>query len=347
MKNQDRSRFTVGCLFAAIGGFCRAFTEVGATVAWANEKDRFAAETFRLNFPKLRYIEKDVAKLSVATDKLARVDILTAGFPCQPFSVAGEKLGFQDERGLLFLHIIRIIQEFGKNKPKVLLLENVKNLHSHDKGRTFKRIQAEIQKAGYWFGENDARVLHTADYTDIPQNRERIFMIALNRDHFPANTFEFPRPNPVRKLRPVREYLHLNRKAARELYFVPGSLYYPLFKKAMDEGGPDAVYQLRRNYVRRNMSDMCFTLMANMGDGGHNQPVIKDRWGIRKLSPRECARLQGYKDSWLKMPTTLSQSQLYKQVGNSVTVPLVIKIAENIMLELEVAERPRALAVGM
>lgn len=227
-------------------------------------------------------------------DHLEPVDVLTAGFPCQPFSVAGEKLGFQDERGLLFLHIVRIIREFGKSKPKVLLLENVKNLKTHDKGRTFTRIKSEIQKAGYWFGDNDARILHAADYTDIPQNRERIFMVAMSREHFPANSFTFPKPFSKRKTRAVAEFLDLDRKPNDWYYFKPRSQYYSLFKKAIDKGGRDAVYQLRRNYVRRNMSGMCFTLMANMGDGGHNQPVIRDRWGIRKLTPRECARLQGY-----------------------------------------------------
>lgn len=347
MAKTDRSHFTVGCLFAAIGGFCRAFQEVGATISWANEKDSFAVQTFQLNFPKVRCLHKDVQDLSVSAERLSPVDVLTAGFPCQPFSVAGEKLGFQDERGLLFLHIVRIIREFGKNKPKILLLENVKNLRSHDRGRTFKRIQTEIQKAGYWFGENDAKILHTADYTDIPQNRERIFMVALSCEHFSSNCFSFPEPNSIRKLRSVKDFLDLDRKAAREFYFAPGSLYYPLFKKAIDKGGKDSIYQLRRNYVRRNMSNMCFTLMANMGDGGHNQPVIKDRWGIRKLTPRECARLQGYKDSWLKMPKKLSNSQLYKQVGNSVTVPLVIKLAENALLELESTTHSQAVAVGM
>src|SRR5580658_7102798 len=151
MRTGKRSQFKVGCLFAAVGGFCRAFEEVGATVAWANEKDKFATKTFKLNFPNVRCIDRDVQDLSVHGDELEPVDILTAGFPCQPFSVAGDKLGFKDERGLLFLHIIRIIREFGANKPRMLLFENVKNLRSHDRGRTFKRIQTEVQRAGYWF----------------------------------------------------------------------------------------------------------------------------------------------------------------------------------------------------
>ena len=335
----NRPPFVVGSLFAAIGGFCRAFQQVGAHVAWANENDKYAVQTFKLNFPDIRCIEKDVAHLSVHGDKLEPVDILTAGFPCQPFSVAGEKRGFLDERGLLFLHIIRIIQEFGRQKPKILLLENVKNLKSHDKGRTFKRIQFEIQRAGYWFGESNTKVMHTAFHTDIPQNRERIFMVALSCDLFPSNTFEFPKPFPKPSVRSVFDFLDLNRKAGSWYYFTPKNQYYAPFKKAIDAGGKDSIYQLRRNYVRRNMSGMCFTLMANMGDGGHNQPVIKDRWGIRKLTERECARLQGYKDSWLKMPKNISKSQMYKQVGNSITVPLVIKLAQCATAELEKAEK--------
>jgi DNA (cytosine-5)-methyltransferase 1 len=325
---------TVGCLFAAIGGFCRAFQKVGATVAWANEKDRFAAETFRLNFPAVRYLNKPVEELTVRGDQLQPVDVVTAGFPCQPFSVAGEKKGFKDERGLLFLHIIRIIKEFGQNKPKILLLENVKNFKTHDKGRTFKRVQTEIQKAGYWFTEANVSVMNTAAYTNIPQNRDRVFMVALSCNHFAANTFQFPKPLPKGSLRKVKEFLDLDRKADDSFYFKPGSQYYPYFEEAIAAGERDSIYQLRRSYVRENKSDMCFTLMANMGDGGHNQPVVKDRWGIRKLTPRECARLQGYEDNWFKIPNELSKTQIYKQIGNSVTVPLVVRLAQNVVADL-------------
>lgn len=217
----EGSSVTVGSLFAAIGGFCKAFQQNGATVLWANEKDRFAAETFRLNFPDVRYIEKPVEDLSVHGDRLPPVDILTAGFPCQAFSIAGEKKGFEDSRGLLFLHIVRIIREFGKNKPKILLLENVKNLKAHDKGRTFKRIQAEIQRAGYLFSDANARILNTAEHTDIPQNRERVFMVAMSQSHFTANTFVFPDPLLDGDLRPVRSFLDLGTKLENAFYFAP------------------------------------------------------------------------------------------------------------------------------
>lgn len=249
-------------MFAAIGGFSRAFQQAGATVSWATDKDRFAAETFRLNFSDFRYICKPVEEVSVVGDRLPPVDVLTAGFPCQAFSIAGGKLGFEDPRGLLFLHIIRIIKEFGRQKPKVLLLENVKNLKVHDKGRTFKRIQAEIQKAGYWFSEANARILNTAHYTKIPQNRERIFMVAMSCDHFPTNTFVFPDPLPPKNRGDVRTLLDLYHKAEPRYYFTPDSQYYELFVRAIEEGGRDAVYQLRRSYVRKNMSNTCFTLMC-------------------------------------------------------------------------------------
>jgi DNA (cytosine-5)-methyltransferase 1 len=332
-------RVTVGCLFAAIGGFCKAFQEKGAVILWANDKDRFAAETFKLNFPDVRYIERQVEELSVHGNRLEAVDVLTAGFPCQAFSIAGEKRGFEDPRGLLFLHIVRIVREFGRNKPKILLLENVKNLTAHDKGRTFKRIQAEIQKAGYWFTDANARIMNTSDYTDIPQNRERVFMVAMSQAYFSTNSFVFPDPSPAGKRRPVRSFLDLQRKADPAFYFTPDSQYYDLFRDAIEEGGREHIYQLRRSYVRKNMSGMCFTLMANMGEGGHNQPVIKDRWGIRKLTLRECARLQGYEDSWFQIPASLSRSQVYKQIGNSVTVPLVARLAESIVQHIQSVNR--------
>jgi len=321
---------TIGCLFAAIGGFCRAFQNVGAQVMWANEKDKYASQTFRLNFPEVRHIHKSITNLSVIGDELEPVDILTAGFPCQPFSIAGEQLGFDDERGALFIDIIRLISEFSEKKPKVLLLENVKNLRVHDNGKTFRRIQAEIRRAGYWFTDENAVVLNTATHTPIPQNRERIFMVALSQAFFDTNNFKFPSALPQGSMLPVRHFLDLNCRADSVLYFDKTSQYYPLFQDAIAKGGPDAVYQLRRSYVRKNMTSTCFTLMANMGEGGHNVPVIQDSWGIRKLSPRECARLQGYEDDSFLIPEGMSASKIYKQVGNSVTVPLVERIAEEI-----------------
>src|SRR5262249_36234259 len=125
LMKKRQNDVAVGCLFAAIGGFAKAFQQAGAAVLWANEKDRFARETFVANFPKVRHIHKPIEDVTAVGDKLESVDVLTAGFPCQPFSAAGEAKGFQDKRGTLFLHIIRLLREFGAKRPKILLLENV------------------------------------------------------------------------------------------------------------------------------------------------------------------------------------------------------------------------------
>lgn len=327
-------QITAGCLFAAIGGFAKAFDENGVRVLWANEKDRFASATFRANFPHVRQIEKPVENLTVLGDCLEPVDVLTAGFPCQPFSIAGEAKGFKDDRGMLFMHIIRLLGEFGDQKPKILLLENVQNFKNHDKGRTFRKVQLEIQKAGYWFSEKNSAILNTATHTPIPQNRSRIFMVAMRSDYFAANAFRFPAPLPLEERKHVWDFIDRRRKQDIRYYFDKDSQYFSQFAAAIEQFGIHSIYLLRRSYVRENKSGTCFTLMANMGEGGHNQPVIKDRWGIRKLTPRECARLQGYNDDWFQIPPELSHTQIYKQLGNSVTVPLVSKLAAECVKQL-------------
>ena len=340
--------FTVGCLFAAMGGFCRAFQKAGARTLWANELDDDACTTFTTNYPTVRLIPKSVERLQVDADALEPVDVMTGGFPCQPFSEAGLKKGLDDDRGRLFLEVIRLLREFGDRRPKVLLLENVRHFRNHDDGRTFHELQTELQRVGYWFPQGNAQVLDTATHTTIPQNRKRVFMVALNSDWYTGGRFDFPDPLPKGSLRPVREFLDLREKADEWYYFTEESQYHPMFVEQMAQGGDDKIYQLRRNYVRWNRSGLCFTLMANMGDGGHNQPVIRDRWGIRKLTVRECARLQGFDDSWFVMPASILRKSQLKQIGNSVTVPLVARIAERCIATLRRArfrERRDAVAV--
>lgn len=303
---------------------------------WANENDPYAVQTYQLNFPEVKLYTQSITELSVIKDSIEPVDVLTAGFPCQPFSVAGRKLGFKDPRGKLFFEIVRLIKEFGKDRPKILLMENVKNIENHDNGKTFSRILEEIQLAGYWFSPKNAMVLNTKDHTDIPQNRERLYMVALSWDVFDYNDFNFPKP--VKALKEVRDFLDLENKADSEYYFDENSKYGKMFLKTIAEGNPNSVYLLRRFYVRENKSDTVFTLTANMGEGGHNVPVIKDNWGIRKLTPRECLRLQGFGDDFF-FPENLSKSNQYKQIGNAVTVPLVEQLAIECLRKLTEIER--------
>ncbi len=330
--------FTHGCtaasLFAGMGGFCLAFKQAGFRVLWSNEKDPFAARTYRSNFHETELHEKPIEDLSVIADKLAGVDVLTAGFPCQPFSVAGAKGGFSDERGEAFFEMMRLIREFGAARPKILLFENVPHLLTHDRGRSFLRIAQEIQAAGYWFDprRNWAR-LNTRAHTTIPQNRERLYMAALSWDRFEMNDFCFPEPDP--HTREAREFLDLGEQADPYFYFQEESRYRGLFEASIEAGDPEAMYMLRRNYVRENKTNSVPALLANMGDGGHNTPVIRDAWGIRKLTPQECLRLQGFGDGEFLFPDGISRVQQYKQIGNAVTVPLVRRLAEECLRLLE------------
>ncbi len=328
-----RSRpFTVASLFAGIGGFCQAFKNADFEIKWANELDNFAATTYKENFPEVKLFKKSITDLSVAGDKLESTDILTAGFPCQSFSVAGTKKGFNDPRGKLFFEIVRLLNEFGDERPKIIVLENVKNLLNHNNGKTFSRILNEIQAAGYWFKEENAAVLNTCEHTTIPQNRERLFMVAFSWECFDLNNFTFPQKDQDRKILDL--FLDTDKKAEDQYYFDPSQKYGEKFVAAMENGDKKSVYQLRRYYVRELKDYLVPTLTANMGGGGHNKPVIKDKWGIRNLTPEECLRLQGFPKKYL-FTETMSQTQGYKQVGNAVTVPLVEKIARECKKQLE------------
>lgn len=317
-----------------MGAFCKAFRDEGFEVLWANENDQFAVQTYRANFPDTTLYAKPIEELSVVADKLAHVDVMTAGFPCQPFSVAGSKEGFGDRRGRLFFEIVRLLNELGPQRPKILLLENVPYLLNHDRGRTFARIVQEIQQAGYWFlPPRNYAVLDTRVHTEIPQQRERLYMAALSWDHFDTNEFKFPAP--ASETRDFREFLDLDTRAEEWCYFPTESKWGQLFSEAMDAGDPSRVYHLRRHYVREIKRPMVPTLTAHMGDGGHNVPVIKDQWGIRKLTVAECMRLQGIDVGDIVFPPDLSRSQQYKQIGNAVTVPLVRKLAAECRRQLE------------
>ena len=164
-----------GALFAGIGGFCRGFENSGIETSWAIEKDIDASESYRLNHPKTRIIlndfndPADIRDVSVRKSDLEPVDIFHAGFPCQSFSTAGSRNGFDDDRGQLFYEIIRLINEFKDRKPSVIVLENVPNLRKGDGGRWFFEVTKEIQKAGYWFKPSNSQELDTFHLTNSPQ----------------------------------------------------------------------------------------------------------------------------------------------------------------------------------
>lgn len=340
--------YTVGGLFAGVGGIEIGFEKAGFEISWANEFDKYACITYRHNHKEHNLIEGDIHDIDPSA--LLSVDILTGGFPCQAFSIAGYQNGFDDPRGNLFFEIVRLIKGLPE-KPKVLFLENVKNLVGHDKKNTFKVIRDYLHNLGYsvfW------DILNTAVYTDLPQNRERTFIICFrdeynwefknDREKTASHYFSsvFP-PIKRKKLKHIREILE-KEKVDDKFYYTESSYMYKELVNNIKSR--DTIYQWRRVYVRENKNDMCPTLTANMGTGGHNVPLILDDWGIRKLTPWECFKFQGY-DSKFKLPKSeVANSQLYKQAGNSVTVPLVQKIAGLIRDSLDYKYRTRYELVG-
>lgn len=317
-------KYTIGSLYAGIGGICLGFRKAGFKLQWANEYDKNACKTYRTNF-KHDLIEGDV--MDIDETEIKRVDILTAGFPCQPFSVAGYRKGFEDNRGNHFFKILDFVDEM---RPKVLFLENVKNLVGHDEGRTFKTIESEILKREYTF---DSEVLNTKDFGNIPHNRERIFIVAFDRNVVGRENFKFSFPDKD-KLSKTIEDLLIKEKVEDKFYYGKDKYMYSMLQETMTR--EDTVYQFRRQYVRENKSNVCPTLTANMGTGGHNVPLIKTKFGYRKLTPRECFRFQGFPDSY-KLPE-IANSHLYKQAGNSVSVPVIFKLAKSIKTTLESVE---------
>ncbi|TKX31055.1 DNA (cytosine-5-)-methyltransferase [Campylobacter estrildidarum] len=303
-------------LFAGIGGFHFAFKELECV--FASEIEQNAQKTYLLNHPNTPLFG-DITQKEVQDKIPAKFDILCGGFPCQAFSIAGLRKGFDDSRGILFFEIANIVK---KHMPKVIFLENVKNLKSHNKGQTFLTIQTSLEKLGYYvFSE----VLNSSTHANIPQNRERIFIVAFNKNKV-KNYNDFSFPKPIKLTKTIKDCLE-HSKQDDKFYYNNKSQYYKQLKKEILK--KDTIYQLRRIYVRENKSNLCPTLTANMGTGGHNVPLILDDFGIRKLTPRECFNFQGY-DNTLKLPN-IAFSKLYMQAGNSITLPLVKRIAKQIL----------------
>jgi DNA (cytosine-5)-methyltransferase 1 len=299
-------------LFSGIGGIKIGFMNAGFECIYSNDIDPNCKKTFDLNFKN----NLDVSGIkAIKPSGLPSYNILVGGFPCQPFSIAGYRKGFHDTgRGDLFFDILNLLKE----KPvNAFLLENVKNLISHDSGKTIQKIENKLSKLGYFISY---KVLNTMDYANIPQNRERIYIVGFKSE---TSLKKFSFPKKTRLTLNLSDILE-NKKVCSKYYYNDKPLYEKISPYIVKE---NIVYQWRRKYVRENKSGVCPTLTANMGTGGHNVPIIKDKYGIRKLIPRECARLQGFKDSYV-FPE-IADSHLYKQIGNSVSIPVIEKIAHN------------------
>ena len=324
MANRYRQP-TAGCLFSGMGGFASGLIRAGFSVRWASDNDEFASAAFRHRLPEVSFVEKDARNLSVISDGLSEVDVLAAGFPCQSFSQAGNRHGFDDDRGKLFFEIPRIIAEFKlEHRPRLIVLENVPNLLYGAEKTWFDQVRRALRQVGYWFREESCWTVNVKDATDLPQDRKRLFMVAASREHFSYNPFTPPsNVNGLEKIRrSIDELIDRSRRAAKDAYLPQDNRYYKMIEKEMLRGeSPENIYQLRRSYVREKKQGFCPTLTANMGIGGHNVPFIRDPWGIRKLSVSEVACLQGFNPQEQLFPDMPTAEQ-YRLLGNAVCVHL-------------------------
>jgi DNA (cytosine-5)-methyltransferase 1 len=307
-------------LFAGIGGMRLGFESAGGICVLTSEIDEPALETYSLNYTPSHSHKYFGDICAIESSDVPKHDVLVAGFPCQPYSIAGLRKGLKDERGTVFMEIIRILED---KKPKAILLENVKGILAHDKGATLEYMVSLIEKIGYHV---KFQTLNSMTHGNVPQNRERVFIVGF-LSKSAAGRFKFPDAVPLTKS--IADAVETSVVDPKYYYDERFDCYTEIKNSVKST---NTLYQWRRQYVRENKSNVCPTLTANMGSGGHNVPLIKVKGGIRKLTPRECANFQGFPKTF-KLPN-ISDSKLYHQFGNSVTVPVISRIAKNIAKEL-------------
>lgn len=307
-------KLKIGSLFAGIGGIDLAFEQAGFDVVWANEIDKDACKTYRYNFPNTLLSELDIRKINASA--IPNFDVLTAGFPCQSFSVCGNKKGFADERGNLFFEIMRIADE---KKPGIIFLENVANLTEHDNGKTFNRIHNELSKRDYYI----RYIIADACNYGTPQHRTRTYIVAF-KDYEMCNRFRFPKEQPLQKH--IFDIINRSVRADDKFYLDENSVQYQKMKLAVTD--ENQIYRFSDYGIQKSKDGISFTLKANMGTWYNRIPIIKDDFGIRTIAPKECLDLQGFPESF-DFPDIPIRS-MYKQCGNTVVIPVIKKIAQKI-----------------
>ena len=302
-------------LFSGIGGIDLGFIQAVFDVAWANEMDAAACKTYRHNFKHLNLVEGDIKK--IPANEIPDFDVLTAGFPCQPFSIAGLQKGFKDRDGNLFFEITRIIDT---KRPKVVFLENVPNLIEHDDGKTFLVIYNGLAQFGYAVYY---RVLASNDYGNLPQIRKRIYIVAVRED-IADRVYQYP--EPVELTLKSNDIINRSVRQHDIYYYTEGKMYDRLIAHMKDR---KAIYRITDTEVRWTKNQMCPTLTANMGTHKDRVHVVWDNYGIRKMTLREGLDFQGFpKDFYF--PKTITIEDAYKQIGNTVSVPVIRRLAESI-----------------
>lgn len=310
--NNENTKYKAIDLFAGVGGIRLGFEKVfkeNISFVFSSEIDKYAQKTYSDNYGEVPH--GDITQIE-AKDIPAH-DIILAGFPCQAFSVAGLKKGFEDTRGTLFFDVARIAEY---HKPKLIFLENVKGFKNHDKGNTFKVVKQTLEGLGYKVFTD---VLN-AKYFGVPQNRERIYIIAFLENSI---TFDFPSNLDIKvKLGDILE------KSVEDKYTISDKLWagHQRRKKEHKAKGNGFGYSM----FNEN-SEYTSTISARYYKDGSEILVEQKDKNPRKLTPREAGRLQGFPNDF---KITVSDTQAYKQFGNSVAVPVIEALAENILKQL-------------
>lgn len=314
------SKPTVISLFTGIGGIDLGLLQSGFEIVFANEKDSYACVTYRHNFPRCNVVEGDICDIRSAD--VPKADIIAAGFPCQPFSVMGMQRGFRDPRGNMFFEIARLAEDI---KPRVIFLENVKNLIYHDNGKTFITIYNTLAELGYSVKYS---VQNASTHGNIPQDRSRTFIAAF-LDYDVMNRFSFP--DEIELTCMVKDIIDRSVKHSEIYYYRENNKYFELLnKKIPDKTG---IYRIDDSGVANRKYIISPTLKANMGTYHDRVPIIRDDFGIRKITPHECLALQGFPKDFTFNGIPLEAA--YKQAGNTVCVPVVKRIGEQLYKALK------------
>lgn len=328
-KDKEKNKFTFIDLFAGIGGFRIALQKLNGNCVFSSEIDIECARTYEANFGE--YPKGDITKIN--PKNIPNHDILTGGFPCQPFSISGKMKGFEDTRGTLFFNILEIIKE---KKPKIVFLENVKHLKDHNGGKTLKTIINHLEELGY---KTEWQVLNAKDF-GLSQNRERIIIVGNKKKKFDFSKIKKINNKTIRDIMEnnanfeylkSNEYTILPKDKWRKQ--VSGLIFCGYRNKSIRTSGtrPNTEHLSR---VHKQPNRIYFI------DGTHPTIPSQETSGrfwiydgskVRKLTLTECYRLQGFPDTFKKIS---KNSSCYNQIGNAVAVPMIQKVGEQILLQL-------------
>lgn len=320
-KRESSNGLNIVSLFSGIGGLDLGFMYSGYNIIWANDFDKSAVKTYTANIDS-NIIEGDITKIY---KEIPQSDILIGGFPCQPFSMMGKQKGFDDERGTLFFTIQRIIELY-KTKPKILVLENVKNLLSHDHGHTFKRMKGILNDLGYIV---HAKVLDTKDF-GLPQTRRRVFVVAFLKSVFGSDAYDYKYPEGHKLQTSVFDILDksVDKKYFLSKKFLPTILaggsgnYYS--KSEIDLPIARPLTATMHKMHRANQDNYYHDIENRKKFQEDSKRPISD---VRRLTPNECRKLQGFPSDW---KFVVSDTQSYREFGNAVSVNVSYAVAQSI-----------------